>query len=125
MSHPETCCGPDAGEQGSALVGALAAATFLLVSTGALVVISSSEERIAASYRDAAATRYAAEAAAERMLLDLQSVATWDDVLSGGVRSSVSAGPEEWHFATGRRVAVGPETGALGARLAAGVPAGG
>ena len=122
MSRPGTSCGSDACERGNALVGALAAATFLLVSTGALVVISSSEERIAASYRDVAATRYAAEAAAERMLLDLQFVTTWDDVLSGGVRASVASGPEEWLFATGVRAAVAPETAALRARLAAAYP---
>jgi len=122
MWRPATSSGRNRRDRGHALVGALAAATFLLVSTGALVVISSSEERIAASYRDVAVTRYAAEAAAERMLLDLQSVTTWDDVLSGAVRSSVASGPEEWRLATGTRVAVAPETGALSARLQAAYP---
>lgn len=65
--------------RGHALVGALAAATFLLVSTGALVVISSSEQRASASHRDVAVVRYAAEAVAERMILDLQFASAWND----------------------------------------------
>lgn len=113
---------PSGARAGHALVGALAAATFLLASTGALVVISSSEERTSAAFRDVAVTRYAAEAAAERMILDLQFASSWDDVLSGAVRSSIAAGPEEWLFQTGVRRALAPETADLGANVLAAYP---
>lgn len=130
MCHHETSCGRDGQPcaclrhscRGHALVGALAAATFLLVSTGALVIISSSEQRASAAHRDVAVVRYAAEAVAERMILDLQFAGAWDDVLTGAVRSSVASGPEEWVFATGERRAIGPETADLDARLAAAYP---
>ena len=130
MSLHETCSGPESPtpcrgrSDGHALVGALAAGTFLLAATGALVLVASSEERTAAAFRDLAVTRYAAEAAAERMLLDLQFASSWDDVLSGVVRSSMAAGPEEWVLPAGRRLAIGPETAALDARLASSYPLG-
>ena len=70
-------------DQGSAVVLALLA-TMLLGALGAgLVSVTNTEVAIAANYRDGSETGYAAEAAAEHLVGELQRSANWSDLLNG------------------------------------------
>lgn len=80
-------------ESGSALAAVLLVLALGLATTAVLVLLSSAEVRLAASDRDAVEARYAAESALDRALVDLQAIASWDDVLTGGVASSFGVGP--------------------------------
>mgnify|MGYP001119426987 CR=1 FL=1 len=80
-------------EAGSALASVLLVLALGLATTAVLVLLTSAEVRLAASDRDAVEARYAAESALDRALVDLQAIASWDDVLSGGVGSSFGVGP--------------------------------
>lgn len=113
MSHRATCSGPADGPRelaraiaprpargravrcqgGSALVAVLLVLSLGLVTTGVLVLLSSSEVRLAASDREAVEARYAAEAAFDRAMVDLRATASWSDVLAGWVSSSFAVGP--------------------------------
>ena len=69
-------------EDGSALVFALAAIVLLTTLASALVLLVSTEARIAATYRDGVQALYAAEAALDRALLDLADAGAWDAALA-------------------------------------------
>ena len=64
--------------RGIALVVTLLALLVLVALTGALIPLTSSETAISAHHRRAAQTLYAAEAALEWALQELQPVDSWD-----------------------------------------------
>ena len=75
-------------ERGAAMLLAMMA-TLLMTALGvALVLTSASEATIAGAYRGSEATRYAAEAAAERVLADLSLAGDWNTLLDGSARST-------------------------------------
>ncbi len=74
-------------ERGVALVLALMGMVLLLTLGGALVVLTATETRISASFRDGLAAFYAAEAGIARAVVDLRA-ADWDAVRAGTSRSS-------------------------------------
>jgi hypothetical protein len=79
-------------QQGSALLIALMAMV-LLTALGALVVmVSTTETRIAGNYRDSQEALYATDAALERVVQDLLLIPRWNDILSGTVQSSFADG---------------------------------
>jgi hypothetical protein len=76
-------------ERGIALVLALLAMVLLMTLGGTLVVLTATETRIAASFRDGLQAFYAAEAGLARAVVDLRS-ADWDAVRAGTSKSSVT-----------------------------------
>jgi hypothetical protein len=76
------------GERGVALVMALIAMLFMTALGGALILTALSETIIAGGFRNAEGARYAAEAAAERVLADLSAADDWNPFLAGLVRST-------------------------------------
>jgi hypothetical protein len=76
------------GEQGTAVLVAMMATLMMSALGAALVLASSSETIIAASFRDSLEGAYAADAALERAIDDLHAVADWNLVLAGAVRSA-------------------------------------
>ena len=78
-----------ADERGIALVLALFGMVLLLTLGGALVVLTATETRIAASFRDGLAAFYAAEAGLARALVDLRT-ADWEAVKAGASKASVA-----------------------------------
>jgi len=71
----------------------LIATTAMLTMGGALMVLTTTETRIAANYRDGVEAFYAADAALELVLPHLYASPDWDAVLSGGARSPFTDGP--------------------------------
>lgn len=84
--------GTGRGQSGSALAAVMGVLSLGLVATAVLVLLTSSEVRLAARDRDAAEARYAAELAFERALVDLEAILAWSDVLSGAMGSSFAVG---------------------------------
>lgn len=83
-----------ADEQGLALIIALLAVALLMALGLALVLTTMTETRIAATYRDAVETLQAADAAVERVMVDMLTLTDWDGILDGSVRSAfVDGGP--------------------------------
>ena len=76
------------GEQGSAILVAMMATLLMTALGAALVLATSSETIIAASFRDGLEGSYAADAALERAIDDLQAAADWNLVLAGAARSA-------------------------------------
>ena len=87
--------------RGVALIVTLMALLVLVALTGALMPLTSSETAIAANHRLAFQTLYAAEAALERAIRELEAVTSWDDVLAGRRRAAV------WDSQTTLRLADG------------------
>jgi hypothetical protein len=86
MWRPETWTPGDSrrsDERGAALLVAILAMVMLAAVGGALILATSTDGLIAGSFQAAAAAQYAAEAAAERAVLDLTRASDWDGVLSG------------------------------------------
>jgi hypothetical protein len=76
------------GEQGTAILIAMMATLLMMALGAALVMTTSSETIIAASFRDSLEGTYAADAALERAIDDLQAVADWNLVLAGASASA-------------------------------------
>ena len=74
-------------ERGVALVLALMGMVLLMTLGGALVVLTATETRISASFRDGLEAFYAAEAGIARAVVDLRT-ADWDAVRAGISKSS-------------------------------------
>ena len=110
--------------EGVALIVTLMALLVLVALTGALIPLASSETAISANHRLALQTLYAAEAALERAIRELEAAPSWDDVLAGRQRAAV------WEEQTTRRLADGAlldlnvETSALESAGAGGSGAG-
>lgn len=76
------------GERGAAMIMAMMAVLFMTALGSALMLTAVSETMIAGGFRAAEGTRYAAEAAAERVLADLAVADDWNLLLAGLARSS-------------------------------------
>ena len=96
-----------AGTRGIALIVTLLALLVLVALTGALIPLTSSETAISAHHRRAAQTLYAAEAAFEWVLQELQPATSWDAVLAGSRRSALWAGPTTQRLAGGATLDLG------------------
>jgi hypothetical protein len=70
------------GEQGVALIVSLMAMTLMMALGLALVLTTMTEGRIASNYRDGTEALYAADAAVERVMQDILTVADWDTMLA-------------------------------------------
>lgn len=79
-------------ETGSALIIALMSMMLLTALGAAVVMVSRTETAIANNYRNSQEALYAADAAVERVVQDLLMVPRWNDILAGGVTSSLSDG---------------------------------
>jgi len=75
-------------DKGVALLIALMATLLLTALGSALVLLTQTETAITANYRNAEEALYSADAGVERVVQDLLTVARWDDVLAGTMRSS-------------------------------------
>jgi hypothetical protein len=75
-------------QEGSALIIALMAMMLLTALGAAVVMVSSTETRIAGNYRNSQEALYAADAAVERAMQDLLLVPRWNDILQGTTQSS-------------------------------------
>lgn len=80
-------------ERGVALVVCTLAMVLVMALGVALVIATSTEVQIAANFRTSYEGVYAAGAALERALADLRSLADWNPVLDGSVRSGFADGP--------------------------------
>ena len=75
-------------EQGSALIIALMAMMLLTALAGAVIMVSTTETKIASNYSSAQEALYAADAAVERVMQDLLMVPRWNDILAGTSQSA-------------------------------------
>jgi len=80
-------------ENGFAVVIVLLAMLLMSTLGVVLVLTTSAETRIAASFRGSEQALYAADAAAERSLDDLRDVADWNTLLDGSATSTFVDGP--------------------------------
>ncbi len=100
-------------DQGSAIIVALLA-TMLLGALGAgLVSVTNTEVAIAANYRDGSETGYAAEAAAEHLLGELQRSGNWSDLLTGAATSTFTDGTLTPTLASNRTISLPAVTARL------------
>src|SRR6476469_6639580 len=81
-----------ANEEGTALIIALMAMLLLTALAAVVVMVSSTEVKIAGNYNNAQETLYAADAAVERVVQDLLLVPRWNDILNGTTQSSFAEG---------------------------------
>jgi hypothetical protein len=77
-----------AGEEGIALIIALMSMMLLTALAAGLVMVTNTESRISANYRNAQEALYAADGAAERVVEELLLIPRWNDILAGGVQSA-------------------------------------
>ena len=89
------------GSRGAVLIVTMMALLLLVALTGALIPLTSSETAIAANHRLAVQSLYAAEAALQRAVRELEDAPSWDDVLAGRRRAAV------WDDRTTRQLAGG------------------
>ena len=75
------------------LVAALMAMLLMSALGAALILITSSETMIAASFRNSQGALHAADAAVERALAEVAEVGDWDQLLNGTIHSSFVDGP--------------------------------
>ena len=84
-----------ANQEGTALIIALMSMMLLTALAAAVVMVSTTETRIASNYSNGQEALYAADAAVERVVQDLLLIPRWNDVLAGTVRSSfVNGNPD-------------------------------
>src|SRR6266571_5791243 len=83
------------GDDGLALIVVMMAMVLLSALGAALILVTSSETLIAATYRSSVEAFYAADAIGERAIDELSSIADWNAVLNGLVRSSFVDGPAD------------------------------
>lgn len=81
------------GERGVALLIVMMTITLLTALGTALVLATVTETAIAANYRDATATFYAAEGAVEFAMQEIAAAPDWRDVIAASGRSSFVDGP--------------------------------
>ena len=77
-----------AREDGAALVIALMAVLLLTALGAAVVMVTNTETRISANYKNSQEALYAADAAVERVVQDLLMVPRWNDILAGTAQSA-------------------------------------
>jgi hypothetical protein len=83
-----------ANDEGTALIIALMSMLLLTALAAAVVMVSSTEVKIAGNYNNAQETLYAADAAVERVVQDLLLIPRWNDILSGSVKSALIDGSD-------------------------------
>ncbi|RPJ85288.1 MAG: hypothetical protein EHM13_01555, partial [Acidobacteria bacterium] len=93
-------------ERGVALIIVLLSTMLLTALAVSLVLLTSSETLLTANYRNAHDALYAADAAVERVVQDLLTVPQWNDLLSGGVKSSFVEGNTSTTLADGTSIDV-------------------
>jgi type IV pilus assembly PilX-like protein len=76
------------GEEGTALVIALMAVMLLTALGAAVIMVTNTETRISANYKNSQEALYAADAAVERVVQDLLMVPRWNDILTGNSQSA-------------------------------------
>ena len=81
-----------AHEDGIALVVALMATTLLLALCSALVLLTSTETKVAANDHDGAEAFYAADSAVALAVSELRGVVDWSTALSGSITSTLADG---------------------------------
>ena len=86
-------------ERGVVLVITMMALLVLVGLTGALIPLTSTETSIVANHRRAVQILYAADAALEWVIQDLQREPSWDSVLSGSRQSSLRVGGSQHRLA--------------------------
>lgn len=79
-------------QDGTALIIALMSMVLLTALAAAVVMVSSTEVKIAGNYNNAQETLYAADAAVERVVQDLLLTPRWNDILGGTVQSALIDG---------------------------------
>ena len=79
-------------EDGTALIIALMAMMLLTALAAAVVMVSSTETKIASNYSSGQEAIYAADAAVERVVQDLLMVPRWNDILAGASQSAFKDG---------------------------------
>src|SRR6478736_3423542 len=84
-----------ANEEGTALIIALMAMLLLTALAAAVVMVSSTEVKIAGNYNNGQETLYAADAAVERVVQDLLLIPRWNDILAGSVKSALIDGTQD------------------------------
>jgi len=77
-----------AGERGTALVIALMAVLLLTALGAAVIMVTNTETKISANYKNSQEALYAADAAVERVVQDLLMVPRWNDILTGVSQSA-------------------------------------
>jgi hypothetical protein len=92
----------DRREQGMALVMVMLLIVWLTALGSAVTLAAMTETAIAANYREATETRYAAEAAVEFTMQELASTADWRDAVSEPGGSAFTDGPPAGLRAVGR-----------------------
>src|SRR5687767_8293977 len=88
-----------ADEQGIALIISLMVMMLMMALGVTLVMTTMTETKIASNYRDGSEALYAADAAVERVLQDILTVADWNKMINPADSLSKSAfidGDEEW-----------------------------
>ena len=75
------------------IILALMATLLMSALSAALILTTSSEALIAANFRNAQESAYAADAALERAMDDLASIADWNSILDGSIQSAFVDGP--------------------------------
>jgi hypothetical protein len=77
-----------AAEEGTALIIALMAVLLLSALGAAVIMVTNTETKISANYKNSQEALYAADAAVERVVQDLLMVPRWNDILTGNATSS-------------------------------------
>jgi hypothetical protein len=77
-----------ASEDGVALIIALMVMMLLTALAAGLVMVTTTETKISANYRNAQEALYAADGAAERVVEELLLIPRWNDILAGTVQSA-------------------------------------
>lgn len=80
--------GRSIGERGAALLVVLLTTTLVAALAGSLALLVSTERRIAAHFAAGLDALYAADAAVERVAVDLLATADWEPIAKGSVRST-------------------------------------
>lgn len=102
-----------ANSRGAALIVTMMALLMLVALTGALMPLTSSETAIAANHRLAVQSLYAAEAALERAIRELEDAPSWDDVLAGRRQATLWDGQTTRSLADGAVLDLNAATDAL------------
>ncbi len=85
---PRRAAGLVRDEQGVALIIALLATMLLTALAMALIMVTNTETKITANFRNSQEALYAADGGTERVVQDLLLVPRWNDLLTGTVTSS-------------------------------------
>ncbi len=121
MSRPATSMGSRGDERGIALVVVVMTVTLLAALGAALTLATTIETAIAANYREATESLYAAEAGVAFVMQEVAVIADWDDVATVSGQSTFVDGPAGGVRAVGATtIDLTDETSALNASLPAG-----